>query len=144
MTGADSDALSVVSLEDKYTVEQGEVYLNGIQALARLPLDQARRDRRAGLNTGVLVTGYEGSPLGSYDLALERMHHLLDPLNVVHAPAVNEEMAVGAIMGSQMLHHFPKPKVDGVVGFWYGKSPGVERSGDAFRHANLGGGSTLR
>ena len=140
MTGADSGALSVVSLDDKYTVEQGEVYLNGIQALARLPLDQARRDRRAGLNTGVLVTGYEGSPLGSYDLALERMHHLLDPLNVVHAPAVNEEMAVGAIMGSQMLHHFPKPKVDGVVGFWYGKSPGVERSGDAFRHANLGGG----
>ena len=140
MTSKRSSGLSLISLDDKYVVEEGEVYLNGIQALARLPLDQARRDRRAGLSTGVLITGYEGSPLGTYDLTLERMRHLLDPLNVVHVPALNEEMAVGAVMGSQMLHHFPRPKVDGVVGFWYGKSPGVERSGDAFRHANLGGG----
>ena len=71
MTSKGSSRLSLISLDDKYVIEEGEVYLNGIQALARLPLDQARRDRRAGLNTGVLVTGYEGSPLGTYDLTLE-------------------------------------------------------------------------
>ena len=145
MDALDADArrvpdLKPMILEDKYTVEEGVVYLTGIQALARLPMDQARRDRRAGLNTGILISGYEGSPLGGYDLTLAALRHLLDPLNIVHIPGLNEELAAASIMGSQMVHHYPRPKVDGVTGIWYGKSPGVDRSGDVFRHGNLGGG----
>ena len=127
------------SLDDRYIIQDGTVYLTGIQALVRLPLDQMRRDRQAGLNTASFISGYEGSPLGGYDLALNRAANLLRESNVHFVPGVNEELAATAVWGSQMVHLFDKRKVDGVVGFWYGKGPGVDRAGDALRHANLSG-----
>jgi indolepyruvate ferredoxin oxidoreductase len=126
-------------LSDKYTVEQGSVYLTGIQALVRLPIDQMRRDRRAGLNTGAFISGYEGSPLGGYDLQLGRSKKMLDQHNIVFRPGVNEDLAATSVMGSQIFEVVGKSKVDGVLGIWYGKGPGVDRSGDIFRHANLAG-----
>jgi indolepyruvate ferredoxin oxidoreductase len=126
-------------LSDKYTIEQGSVYLTGIQALVRLPIDQMRRDRRAGLNTGAFISGYEGSPLGGYDLQLGRSRKMLDEHNIVFRPGLNEDLAATSVMGSQIFEVVGKPKVDGVLGIWYGKGPGVDRSGDIFRHANLAG-----
>ena len=131
-----------VSLDDKYTLESGSVYLTGIQALVRLPLDQMRRDRRAGLRTACFVSGYEGSPLGGYDLALQRVGALLEEHDVRFQPGLNEDLAVTSILGTQIAETFPKPLKDGVVGIWYGKGPGVDRSADAFRHANLAGTGT--
>jgi indolepyruvate ferredoxin oxidoreductase len=133
-----SPALTI-RLADKYTQESGRVYLTGIQALVRLPIDQMRRDRAAGLNTGTFISGYEGSPLGGYDLALARTRKLLDQYNIHFVPGVNEELAATSVLGSQIFDVAGKSKVDGVVGFWYGKGPGVDRSGDIFRHANLAG-----
>ncbi|HML18336.1 MAG TPA: indolepyruvate ferredoxin oxidoreductase family protein [Bryobacteraceae bacterium] len=129
-------------LSDKYTVERGSVYLTGIQALVRLPIDQMRRDRRAGLKTAAFISGYEGSPLGGYDLQLARSRKLLEELNVHFRPGLNEELAATSVMGSQVFEVVGKTKVDGVVGFWYGKGPGVDRSGDIFRHANMAGTGT--
>ncbi len=126
-------------LSDKYTVERGSVYLTGIQALVRLPLDQMRRDRRAGLKTGAFISGYEGSPLGGYDMALARSKKLLDEHNVHFNPGLNEDLAATSIMGTQIFEVVGKANVDGVLGIWYGKGPGVDRSGDIFRHANLAG-----
>src|SRR5258708_14470291 len=119
-------------LSDKYTVERGSVYLTGIQALVRLPIDQMRRDRRAGLKTGSFISGYEGSPLGGYDLALGRSKKLLDEYGVHFRPGLNEDLAATAVMGSQIHELVGKANVDGVVGIWYGKGPGVDRSGDIF------------
>src|SRR5579863_3113886 len=126
-------------LSDKYTVERGSVYLTGIQALVRLPMDQMRRDRRAGLNTGTFISGYEGSPLGGYDLALGREKKLLEQYQIHHRPGVNEDLAATSVMGSQIFEVVGKSKVDGVLGIWYGKGPGVDRSGDVLRHANMAG-----
>jgi indolepyruvate ferredoxin oxidoreductase len=128
-----------VLLNDKYTVEKGTVYLTGIQALVRLPVDQMRRDRRAGLNTGTFISGYEGSPLGGYDLTLQRNQKLLDEYGIHFRPGVNEDLAATSVMGSQIFEVVGKSKTDGVLGIWYGKGPGVDRSGDIFRHANLAG-----
>jgi len=127
------------SLDDKYTLEEGTVYLSGIQALVRLPIDQMRGDRRAGLRTGAFISGYEGSPLGGYDLALQRAGRLLAEHNIHFVPGVNEDVAATSVMGSQIHQLFPRPKFDGVVGIWYGKGPGVDRTGDVFRHANFAG-----
>jgi len=126
-------------LSDKFTVECGGVYLSGIQALVRLPMDQMRRDRRAGLNTGTFISGYEGSPLGGYDLALARSKKLLDEHQIHFRPGVNEDLAATAVMGSQIFATIGNTKVEGVVGIWYGKGPGVDRSGDILRHANMAG-----
>ena len=126
-------------LADKYALERGNVYLTGIQALVRLPIDQMRRDRRAGLNTGGFISGYEGSPLGGYDLALARAGALLSANNIVFRPGLNEDLAATSIMGSQIFEVAGKPKVDGIVGIWYGKGPGVDRCGDVLRHANMAG-----
>ena len=128
-----------VSLHDKYHLESGAAYMSGIQALVRLPIEQMRRDRRAGLNTGCLISGYEGSPLGGYDIALERAGEFLDRHGIRFVPGVNEELALAAVMGSQLFQEFPKPLYDGAVGIWYGKGPGLDRSGDALRHANFAG-----
>ena len=128
-----------MKLSDKFTQERGKVYLTGIQALVRLPIDQMRRDRAAGLKTGAFISGYEGSPLGGYDLALARQRKLLDEYNIHFVPGVNEDLAATSVLGSQIFDVIGKSKVDGVVGFWYGKGPGVDRSGDIFRHANLAG-----
>ncbi len=130
-----------MELSDKYETEKGSVYLTGIQALVRLPMDAMRRDRRAGLKTAAFISGYEGSPLGGYDLALLRSRRLLDPLDIHFQPGVNEDLAATSVMGSQIIETLGKARVDGVVGIWYGKGPGVDRSGDIFRHANLAGAS---
>src|ERR1700692_941051 len=128
-----------MQLDDRFRLPRGAVYLTGIQALVRLPMDQMRRDRRAGLNTATFISGYEGSPLGGYDLALARVRPLLDEHRIHFVPAVNEDLAATSIFGSQIVDVLNESKYDGVVGIWYGKGPGVDRSGDIFRHANLSG-----
>jgi indolepyruvate ferredoxin oxidoreductase len=126
-------------LEDRYSLEDGTVALSGVQALVRLPIDQHKADRRRGLNTATLISGYRGSPLGGYDLQLQANAALLAEHHVRFLPGVNEELGATAIFGAQLANTFPKPKYDGVLGMWYGKGPGVDRSGDAFKHANLTG-----
>src|SRR2546430_4233225 len=127
------------SLEAKYTLEEGRVFLSGIQALVRLPLDQHRADKRRGLNTATFISGYRGSPLGGFDQTLEREKKLLEAHQVVFSSGLNEDLGATAIFGSQMVGLFPRPKYDGVLGMWYGKAPGVDRTGDAFKHANYAG-----
>ena len=131
--------LGNMKLDSKYEQEQGAVYLTGIQALVRLPMDQMRRDRRAGLRTATFISGYEGSPLGGYDLALARVRRLLDEHLIHFVPGVNEDLAATSIFGSQIHHVLGQSRYDGVLGIWYGKGPGVDRSGDIFRHANIAG-----
>jgi indolepyruvate ferredoxin oxidoreductase len=127
------------SLEAKYTQERGRVYLSGIQALVRLPLDQHRADLRRGLRTATFISGYRGSPLGGLDQTLERMRALLRTYEVVFSSGLNEDLGATAVFGSQMVGLFPKPRYDGVLGMWYGKAPGVDRTGDVFKHANYAG-----
>src|SRR5256886_2193385 len=127
------------ALDAKYRREEGLIFLSGIQALVRLPLDQHRADRRRGLNTATLISGYRGSPLGGLDLTLERNPDLLREHNVVFISGLNEDLGATAIYGSQLANLFPRPKYDGVVGMWYGKGPGVDRTGDVFKHANFAG-----
>ena len=134
-----SDKEARPSLADRYLLEAGTVHLTGIQALARLPIDARRADRRAGRRTAAFVSGYEGSPLGGYDLELERQRALLDEYDVVFRPGVNEELAATAVQGTQLAPTYPDRRVDGVIGFWYGKAPGLDRATDALRHANLMG-----
>ncbi|HEY3065304.1 MAG TPA: indolepyruvate ferredoxin oxidoreductase family protein [Methylomirabilota bacterium] len=127
------------ALDAKYRQEEGVIFLSGIQALVRLPLDQHRADRRRGLNTATLISGYRGSPLGGFDLTLERNPELLREHNVVFISGVNEDLGATAVYGSQLANLFPHPKYDGVLGMWYGKGPGVDRTGDIFKHANYAG-----
>ncbi len=141
-TGAGPDpqgARAEFSLTDKYERESGLIYLSGIQALVRLPLDQHRADRRRGLHTGTFISGYRGSPLGGFDAELDRNRERLAAHHVVHQPGLNEELAATAVFGSQLTTTVPGARYDGVLGMWYGKGPGVDRSGDAFKHANLAG-----
>ncbi|GAB2900109.1 indolepyruvate ferredoxin oxidoreductase family protein [Microbulbifer echini] len=130
-----------ISLDDRYTTLKGRVLLSGIQALVRLPIDQMRMDQSRGLNTATFISGYRGSPLGGYDLQLSRAKKLLDQHNIRFQPGVNEELAATAVWGSQQVGLFDGARVDGVCGIWYGKTPGVDRSCDAFRHANAAGSS---
>ncbi|WP_193192191.1 indolepyruvate ferredoxin oxidoreductase family protein [Microbulbifer taiwanensis] len=130
-----------VSLDDRYTTLKGRVLLSGIQALVRLPIDQMRMDRSRGLNTATFISGYRGSPLGGYDQQLARAKKLLEEQNIRFQPGVNEELAATAVWGSQQVGLFEGAEVDGVCGIWYGKTPGVDRSCDAFRHANAAGSS---
>ncbi len=132
-------ALANVSLDDKYAFETGRIYLTGTQALVRLILTQRRRDGAAGLNTAGYVSGYRGSPLGGLDRELWRVDALLDQHNIRFQPGVNEDLAATALWGTQQSGLFPGARYDGVFGLWYGKGPGVDRSGDVFRHANLAG-----
>jgi indolepyruvate ferredoxin oxidoreductase len=127
------------SLDAKYRQEDGTIFLSGIQALVRLPLDQHRADRRRGVRTATLISGYRGSPLGGLDLTLERNPKLLAEHNVVFISGVNEDLGATAIYGAQLANMFPKPRYDGVLGMWYGKGPGVDRTGDIFKHANYAG-----
>ncbi|MDY0884160.1 indolepyruvate ferredoxin oxidoreductase family protein [Dongia soli] len=128
-----------VSLDDKYIRDDEPVYLTGTQALVRLPMLQRQRDHDAGLNTAGYVTGYRGSPLGGIDLAMGQAHRFLNQHQIRFQPGVNEELAATAIWGSQQTGLFGDGKYEGVFGLWYGKGPGVDRSGDALRHANLAG-----
>jgi indolepyruvate ferredoxin oxidoreductase len=125
------------SLHDKYTLLEGRIILSGIQALVRLLLDQNRADLIKGLNTGTLVSGYRGSPVGMLDINLIRNKKLIDQHNIKFIPGVNEDLGATLIYGSQMAGMVSNVKYDGVMGMWYGKAPGVDRSGDIFRHANF-------
>ena len=136
-------ALAKVTLDDKYALGSGRAYMTGTQALVRLPMLQHQLDVAAGANTAGYVTGYRGSPLGGIDLAMEQARRFLDRENVIFQPGVNEELAATALWGTQQTGLFGDGKYDGVFGLWYAKGPGVDRSGDALRHANLAGTSPL-
>src|SRR5438270_8153126 len=134
-------ALKRVDLDDKYDLTQESVFATGYQALVRMCLMQKERDRRAGLNTAGYVTGYRGSPLGTLDQQFMRAGGLLGKNDIKFHPATNEDLAATALSGAQHAELRGEGKFDGVFGMWYGKGPGVDRSGDAFRHANFAGTS---
>ena len=127
------------ALDDRYRLEDGRVFLTGNQALVRLPLMQRRRDERAGLDTAGFISGYRGSPLGTYDMALWQARGLLEDHHVHFEPGVNEDLAATAVWGSQQANLLEGARYDGVFGIWYGKGPGVDRSGDAIKHGNFHG-----
>ena len=135
----DSAGDTSFSLDDRYTRESGTIFLTGIQALVRMVRDRARVDRRQNLRTASFISGYEGSPLAGYDLEIARRGKYLDPYDVVHRPGLNEELAATSVMGSQVAAQVAalSDNRDGVVGYWYGKAPGLDRATDALRHANL-------
>ena len=126
-------------LEDRFDRHQGRVYMTGTQALVRILLDQARRDRETGLNTAGFVSGYRGSPLGGVDLELWRAGSRLERAGIEFLPAVNEDLAATAVLGSQQVETNPQRRYDGVYAMWYGKGPGVDRAGDALKHGNAYG-----
>ena len=128
-------------LEDRYRRESGRVFLTGTQALVRIALMQRTADRAAGLNTAGFISGYRGSPLGAVDQELWRAKSFLEENNIEFLPAVNEDLAATAVLGSQQVETDPDKTVDGVFGIWYGKGPGVDRSGDALKHGNAYGSS---
>ena len=130
-----------ITLEDKYTLASGRVYMNGTQALVRLAMMQRERDLAAGLNTAGFISGYRGSPLGGFDQALWKAKGHLKDHHIHFTPGVNEELAATAVWGSQQVGLFEGAKYDGVFAMWYGKGPGVDRSGDVFKHANAAGTS---
>ncbi|HYE00638.1 MAG TPA: indolepyruvate ferredoxin oxidoreductase family protein [Alphaproteobacteria bacterium] len=132
-------ALATVSLDDKYTVSSGRVFMTGIQALVRLPMMQHERDRAAGLNTAGFISGYRGSPLGGFDQQLWKAKKFLAEHDIEFKPGVNEDLGATAVWGSQQVGLFPGAKYDGVFALWYGKGPGVDRTGDVFKHANAAG-----
>ncbi|MET0338439.1 MAG: indolepyruvate ferredoxin oxidoreductase family protein, partial [Caulobacter sp.] len=128
-----------VTLDDKYLLQDGRAFVTGVQALIRVMLDQRRLDEKAGLNTAGFVSGYRGSPLGGLDQQAGRAKKFLDASNVTFKEGVNEDLAATAVWGSQQANLFPGALYDGVFGMWYGKAPGVDRTGDVFKHANFAG-----
>jgi indolepyruvate ferredoxin oxidoreductase len=126
-------------LDHRYTHDEGRVFLSGVQALARLPLEQMRADRLAGLNTAAFVSGYPGSPLAGFDKEAMAAARAANGLPYVHTPGLNEELAATAVMGSQLAAEQPDCRYDGIIGLWYGKTPGVDRASDALRHAVFAG-----
>lgn len=139
-TDAIRHALTGITLDDKYRLAHGRAFMSGLQALVRLPMLQRVRDAARGLNTAGFISGYRGSPLGGYDLALWQAKQYLAAQNIVFQPGVNEELAATAVWGTQQLALYPQSrKFDGVFGLWYGKGPGVDRCSDVFKHANLAG-----
>src|SRR5215210_7613723 len=134
-------ALNHVTLDDKYDLEKSRIFVTGYQALIRLALMQKERDRRAGLNTAGFVTGYRGSPLGGLDQQFIRAARQLEAADIRFQSGINEDLAATAIWGSQQAELRGEGKYDGVFAMWYGKGPGVDRTGDVFRHANFAGTS---
>ncbi len=130
-----------ISLDDKYELESGQVFITGTQALVRIPIMQRQRDAAAGLKTGGFISGYRGSPLGLYDQTLWKAKPFLKNNDIHFQPGVNEDLAATSIWGTQQLPMFGKTDFDGVFGIWYGKGPGVDRSGDVFKHGNMAGTS---
>src|SRR6266700_8070552 len=140
-SSAGATALRDVTLDDKYELESGRVYLTGVQALVRLLMLQRQRDKLAGLNTAGFVSGDRGSPLGGRDLTLWSAEKFLSRAHIRFQPGLNEDLAATSIWGSQQVNLHPGAKVDGVFAMWYGKGPGVDRCGDVFKHANMAGTS---
>src|SRR5437764_684541 len=134
-------ALRHVTLDDKYDLTKSPVFVTGFQALVRLCLMQKERDRRAGLNTAGYVSGYRGSPLGLLDAQFQRAQNWLERNDIKFQSGINEDMAATAIWGTQQAELRGEGKYDGVFSMWYGKGPGVDRTGDVFRHANFAGSS---
>ena len=134
-------ALETVTLDDKYSLDYGRAFMSGVQALVKLPMLQRQRDALAGKNTAGFISGYRGSPLGGYDQSLVKAAKYLKAQNIVFQPGVNEELAATALWGTQQLGFAPPGtnKFDGVFGIWYGKGPGVDRTSDVFKHANMAG-----
>src|SRR5579862_3325456 len=132
---------TAVQLDDKYTQDDGRIYLTSMQALVRLPMVQRRRDQAAGLNTAGFITGYRGSPIGTYDAALWAAGKLLKQHHIEFLPGVNEELAAASIRGSQEVDWFQGPKYEGVFGIWYGKGLGLDRAIEALKMANFEGSS---
>src|SRR3990167_7626043 len=128
-----------VTLDDKYLLEDGRAFITGVQALIRVMLDRRRLDERDGLNTAGYISGYRGSPLGGLDQQAARAGKLLKKHEVVFQEGLNEDLAATAVWGSQQANLFPGAKYDGVSAMWYGKAPGVDRTGDVFKHANFAG-----
>ncbi len=141
--GASTQDRPPITLTDRYTRDSGRALMSGIHALVRLMLEQRRLDARRGLDTGAFVSGYEGSPLGGLDQELARAREHLDPLNIVFRPGLNEELAATAVSGTQLLSQVPEHDHDGVVGYWYGKNPGLDRAADAIRHGGIAGTAPL-
>ncbi|PZR96170.1 MAG: indolepyruvate ferredoxin oxidoreductase family protein [Stutzerimonas stutzeri] len=133
--------LRTVTLDDKYDLSKQQIFLTGTQAIVRMLLTQHERDRRAGLNTAGFVSGYRGSPLGGLDQQLARAGKQLKPANIVFQPGLNEDLAATAVWGTQQAELSGEGKYDGVFSLWYGKGPGVDRTGDVFRHGNMAGTS---
>jgi len=138
---AAATALRDVSLDDKYALESGRVYLTGAQAFVRLLILQRQRDVLQGLNTAGFVSGYRGSPLGALDQSLWTAAKFLERAHIRFQPGLNEDLAATALWGSQQVNLYPRATYDGVFGMWYGKGPGVDRCGDVFKHANHAGTS---
>ncbi|NCG36549.1 MAG: indolepyruvate ferredoxin oxidoreductase family protein [Actinobacteria bacterium] len=142
-TGGSSEKEVLVTdtyrLTDRYTADSGTVFMTGIQALARLPIEQLRVDRANGLQTAAFAAGYPGSPLGGYDSAVDAARKQVPDLPFEHVHSVNEEHAATAVMGTQLACTRPDARYDGVVGLWYGKAPGIDRASDAMRHAVFAG-----
>ncbi len=136
-----SGAIRDVTLDDKFDLSKQRIFLNGNQAVIRMLLMQKARDRAAGLNTGGFVSGYRGSPLGGLDQQLWRSKKLLAASDIMFQPGLNEELAATACWGSQQAELTGEGRFDGVFSLWYGKGPGVDRTTDVFRHANLAGSS---
>src|ERR1700753_2567532 len=134
-------ALERVTLDDKYDLARSRVFATGYQALVRMCLMQKERDRRAGLNTAGYITGYRGSPLGGLDQQVQRAQALLRPNDILFQAGINEELAATALWGTQQAELRGEGKYDGVFGLWYGKGPGVDRTGDVFRPATFAGTS---
>ena len=134
-------ALETVQLDDKYRLDHGRAFMSGVQALVKLPMLQRQRDALQGKNTAGFISGYRGSPLGTYDQALWSAKSFLESQQIVFQPGVNEELAATALWGTQQLGFAPpgSNKFDGVFGIWYGKGPGVDRTSDVFKHANMAG-----
>jgi indolepyruvate ferredoxin oxidoreductase len=136
-----STQLADISLDDKFTLERGRVLISGTQAMVRAALMQRARDSAAGLNTAGYISGYRGSPLGGLDMQLARAQKLLSSSAITFEPGLNEDLAATAVWGTQQANALPGATYDGVFGMWYGKGPGVDRSGDALKHANNAGTS---
>jgi indolepyruvate ferredoxin oxidoreductase len=134
-------ALAKVNLDDKYDLAQDRIYVTGSQAVLRMAMIQHAMDAARGLNTAGYVTGYRGSPLGNLDQTLARAGKFLKEHNIVFQPGLNEDLAATALWGAQQAELRGEGRYDGVFGIWYGKGPGVDRSGDVFRHANHAGTS---
>jgi indolepyruvate ferredoxin oxidoreductase len=140
-TVEDRPDLATYELADRFRREEGRVFLSGVQALARLPVDQLRIDRRNGLNTAAFVSGYQGSPVGTFQEEASAAAKTVPDLPIIIRPGVNEELAATAVMGSQLVDSLADKRYDGVVGVWYGKAPGLDRAGDAIRHGVFAGTS---
>ncbi len=132
-------ALVSATLQDKYEFDRGRVILTGVQALVRLPIVRRKLDHAAGFRTAGFISGYRGSPLGTYDSQLLAAKKMLDAHDIVVRPAVNEDLGATAVWGAQQVNLFPGARFDGVFGIWYGKAPGVDRTGDVFKHGNYAG-----